>query len=528
MELILGYEILESYKRLPYKTWYAFAEFIDNSTQSYRNHRVDLDGMYKKKQDMLTVEISYANNTRNKYGFVRIKDNAYGMDEEDLQNAMTLGKRPAISNERSKYGLGLKTAAFWFGNAWSIETTQKGSRKMLTISVDLHKILKDEETYYQKHKKQSPGKPIQQFRPNLKITSRPCSSEEHGTTLTITDLVRTINSQTAKNSVEYLQSIYRMDLQKETLYLEFQGSPLTWSQEDIDKRLLTDVEGKKFKRQLKFKVNGKLVEGWAGILKSGSKASGGFSLIQADRVIVGYPKNYRNSLLFGSEDGGRNDLTNQRLTGELNLDERFGVSHTKDQILFADDEEDQLDKELFKKLADYKKEANTPNKARGISGDTGPTESNFDFGSAIETVITNLNTDSLRDVLLNKSFLPEKAIIKTNEETIKRLLKAKHKDYKYILEGVSIIVILSEDSSPWDPYLIVRPLGGSKRINVVINVNHPYWMELADNNSRFNFLLSCIYDGVSEWKAGFKLHRLDPDTIKTIKDSLLRLELTTV
>ena len=96
-----------------------------------------------------------------------------------------------------------------------------------------------------------------------------------------------------------------------------------------------------------------------------------------------------------------------------------------------------------------------------------------------------------------------------------------------MLDGISIVVILSEDSSPYDPYLIVRPLGKAKRINIVINVNHPYWMELADNNSRFNFLLSCIYDGVSEWKAGFILNRLDPDTIKQIKDSLLRLEINT-
>jgi hypothetical protein len=88
-----------------------------------------------------------------------------------------------------------------------------------------------------------------------------------------------------------------------------------------------------------------------------------------------------------------------------------------------------------------------------------------------------------------------------------------------------IQVILSDNSSPYDPYLIVRPLGGEQRIDIVLNINHPYWIDLEDNNSRFNFLLSCVYDGVAEWKAGFRLHRLDPDTIKSIKDSLLRLEL---
>lgn len=521
MELILGYEILESYKRLPYKTWFAFAEFIDNSTQSYRNNHIELNRYYEEEESMLTVQIAYKNSNKKQEGFIEIIDNAYGMNLNDLQNAMTLGKKPLISNERSKYGLGLKTAAFWFGNKWTIETTQKGSAEMLSVSIDLHKILKEEEAYYKNFKKKFPNKPVQQFRPDLKITSKKCLKNEHGTTLRIIDLVRTISGTNANNSIDYLQSIYRIDLQNELLYLEFQGTPLTWNQEDIDRRLLRDNEGEKYKRELNFKINGKSVKGWAGILESGSKASGGFSLIQSDRVIVGYPKNYRNSLIFGSEDGGRNDLTNQRLTGELNLDERFGVSHTKDQILFADDEEDLLDNALFDKLADYKKESNIPHKTRAKK----ETENNFDFESAVKNVIENLKTDAFKDVLLKKTVLPEKAIVKSNEETVKRVLKAKHKSFTYLIDGISIIVILSEDSSPYDPYLIVRPLGGEKKINIAINVNHPYWMELADNNSRFNFLLSCIYDGVSEWKAGFLLHRLDPDTIKFIKDSLLRLEL---
>lgn len=520
MELILGYEILESYKRLPYKVWFAFAEFIDNSTQSYRNNKKKLDAWYESEDDVLTVTISYKNETKKQRGFVEIVDNAFGMNEEDLKNAMILGRKPLIANERSKYGLGLKTAAFWFGNRWSIETTQKGSEEMLSISVDLHKILKEEQEYYKRAKDKN-SKAVTQFRPKLLIKRTKCNKNQHGTTIKITDLVRPINSQANKNTVDYLQSIYRIDLQNETLYLEFQGTPLTWNSKDINDRLLSDSKGKKYIRKINFKVNGKSVVGWAGILNRGSKSSGGFALLQADRVIVGYPRNYKNPLLFGSEEGGRNDLTNQRLTGELKLDERFGVSHTKDQILFEDDEEEILDRQLFKSLADYKKESNIPHKSRGAD----PTETNFDFESAVKTVIENLKTPPFKDVLIRKSVLPQKALIKTNQETVERVLKSKHKSFTYLIEGISVVVVLSNQSSPWDPYLIVRPLGGSKKITVVININHPYWMELSDNKSRFNFLLSCIYDGVSEWKAGFVLNRLDPDTIKSIKDSLLRLEL---
>lgn len=520
MELILGYEILESYKRLPYKAWYAFAEFIDNSTQSYRNHKEEMDAWFKADNGMLTVSVSYSNKKTS--GYVKIVDNAYGMNLEDLQNALTIGKKPAIANERSKFGLGLKTAAFWFGNSWTIKTTQKGSTEMFVVSINLNDILSQEKKYYKDFAEEHPGEPLEQFRPELKIDTEVCDVNEHGTTLEIYDLVRTINAQTARNCVEYLQSIYRVDLQNEILYLEFQDKPLSWNQKEIDNNLLKDSTGKIFKRDLDFEINGKKISGWAGILAKGSRPQGGFSLIQADRVIVGYPRNYRNSLIFGAEDGGRNDLTNQRLTGELILDEDFGVSHTKDQILFVDDEEDDLDKALFELLADYKKESNTTFKSRGVKEEA---EENFDFEMAVESVIENLNSKAFQDVLLNNTILPTEAIEQTNNETIDRLLRIGSSTYEYSIDGITIRVILSENSSPYDPYLIVRPLGGEDRIDIVININHPYWMDLGDNNSRFNFLLSCIYDGVAEWKAGFRLHRLDPDTIKMIKDSLLRLEL---
>ena len=521
MELILGYELLQSYKRLPYKAWYAFAEFIDNSTQSYRNNHVQLDEWFANDGEMLTVNITYANTTKRSPGFIKIEDNAFGMNLRNLQDALTLGKKPEIANERSKYGLGLKTAAFWFGNIWKIETTQRGSTEMFTVTVDLNEILQQEVQYYEKFRNEHPGEALQQFRPVLNISTGECDINYHGTILTISELVRTINAQTATNCIEYLQSIYRVDLKNDILYLEFQGNPLVWSQTDIDRKLDIGSDGEVLKRPLKFEINGKKITGWAGILASGAKKAGGFSLLQADRVIVGYPRNYKNSLIFGPEDGGRNDLTNQRLTGELILDEKFGVSHTKDQILFEDDEEDELDKALFTELEDYKRFSNIPHKARGKQ----ETDSNFDFESAVKTVINNLNSPAFQDVLLNTTILSEEAIVKTNEETVTRLLRTQHSSYVYILGGISIMVILSDNSSAFDPYLIVRPLGGQNRIDVVVNVNHPYWMDLADNNSRFSFLLSCIYDGVAEWKAGFLLNRLDPNTIKIIKDTLLRLEL---
>jgi hypothetical protein len=126
---------------------------------------------------------------------------------------------------------------------------------------------------------------------------------------------------------------------------------------------------------------------------------------------------------------------------------------------------------------------------------------------------------------LRKSILPKEIIEVTNSETIDRLLGEEYSSFEFDVDKIKVRIILSENSSPHDPYLIVRPAGGNNILDIVININHPYWIELGDNSSRFHFLVNCIYDGVSEWKAEFLLHQLDPDTIKMIKDSLLRLPL---
>jgi hypothetical protein len=514
MQLILGYETLQSYQRLSYKPWYALAEFVDNSTQSYRNHKGELQKIYAEEETQLTVSITYGSG---KAKFIKIVDNAFGMSHDELRNALTLGKKPEIDTERSMYGLGLKTAAFWFGDSWSIETTKYGESKFYTVNVDLQQILNDEKEHYEKLKKDK-KEPVQ-FVPNLPITEHDCDPVSHGTTVTITSLKKTIAPQTAKNCIEYLQSIYRIDLQNNELNLEFQDQVLSWDTKQIEETLLTDsVTGEKYKREFEFEISGKRVFGWAGILKNGARKLAGFSLLQADRVIMGYPSNYKPTLLFGDEFGGTNNLVNQRLLGELRLD-GFDVSHTKDQILFKNDEEEELNQALYEKLGDLKEIAQDFR----LRGDK--EEENFDFLGAIHETFKNLSTPTFKDAVFQARVLPEEIIEKTNEEVLARIIKLNPNEFNYTLDDLNIKVLVSDESSPYDPYLIVKTSPDGTSLTIFINKNHPYWRELGDHKSIYNFLLSCLYDGVSEWKARFLAKSLSPDTIKLIKDHFLRLPL---
>ena len=96
IELYIGPEIIRSYKRLSYTKWHALAEFVDNSTQSY---------MDNTEGPVLTVSIRYSSSGN---GSLIIEDNAMGMSEEELANALHIGKVPEITSGRSEFGMGMK------------------------------------------------------------------------------------------------------------------------------------------------------------------------------------------------------------------------------------------------------------------------------------------------------------------------------------------------------------------------------------------------------------------------------------
>ncbi|MGH9044701.1 MAG: hypothetical protein ACRDVP_07720, partial [Acidimicrobiales bacterium] len=81
--------------------------------------------------------------------------------------------------------------------------------------------------------------------------------------------------------------------------------------------------------------------------------------------------------VFGQIEGS-NDLVNQRLTGEINLD-GFEVSHTKDDIQWMGDEEDQVQDQLKEICADYRDSA-LKHRSTKDPGSGGPSELDIQTG----------------------------------------------------------------------------------------------------------------------------------------------------
>src|SRR5438309_10610438 len=96
LPLRLGYSVIRSYKRLSYRPWTALAEFVDNSTESYRLNRRVLNKAFSAKNGALTVSIEYDRQAQT----LEVSDDAMGMSLQELTHALEIGARPLASTGR--------------------------------------------------------------------------------------------------------------------------------------------------------------------------------------------------------------------------------------------------------------------------------------------------------------------------------------------------------------------------------------------------------------------------------------------
>lgn len=499
MDFQLAHNLIASYKRLSYKSWYALAEFVDNSTQAYFNNREVMDSQLKLENTNLTVNIEYDRDL----DMIRITDNSIGMNREELSKAMTLGLRPENNSGRSQYGLGMKTAACWFGNSWFIKTSKLGEDYGVRVDVDVQQIA-DGNTELPENRYQE-------------------DINEHYTIIEIRNLNSKLRTRTISKIKEYLKSMYRFDFEDYALRLYWQNELLTW--DNLKEQLYLTQNGEPFCIDFEFKIEDKAVSGWVGVLGKGysGRQKAGFSIIQARRVIQGLPGGYKPATIFGDQDDGRNDLINQRITGEIFLD-GFAVSHTKDEILFQGNEEDELED----KLKEVSEEAIYL--ARNIRfTHENSTKQNMLRGfteSAVDSLTKELQSDVVNDYVAVVSPPPEDIIAKS----YKRVEESITSDNDAYLEakvghGNSVITVnvYFSSNSEFEPYAIIELDPQKDRLNIVVNSLHPYFSEFDNSEMVLNFVRHCVYDGISEWKAIKITGELKPNTVKYIKDGLLRL-----
>lgn len=325
--------VYATYKRLSYQPWTAIAEFVDNSTQSFYDHKDEL--MSQKYAKGLNITIKYIEDTV-EGDRLEIIDDAYGMEWTDFQRAVVLDRPPQNTSGRNEFGMGLKTAACWFGSLWSVESTQLNSttKYYTEINVDELGKYKTEE---------------------INVREETVSKKDHFTKIVIRKLnKRIVGPRTIGKVKDLLSSIYREDLRTGLVRITYNGSALQFKEPPV----YVDENSKIWEKDVFFTVQheGKelSVKGFIAIRIPGSVKDAGFTLIRRGRVIVGgSEKNYRPTELFGDA----NSYAWQRMYGELHMD-NWPVTQAKDGFDWHNSglEEAFID-ELSKYTQDYRKKA---------------------------------------------------------------------------------------------------------------------------------------------------------------------------
>ena len=329
----------------------------------------------------------------------------------------------------------------------------------------------------------------------------------------IYDHHREFKGRTIGKIKDYLKSMYRQDFRNGSLSLFYNDELLAW--DEFESRLRFNRAGEPYKKEFWFEVNGKVVYGWAGILDRGARSDSGFSILHSDRVVLGWPDAWRPERIFGLN---RNDLINQRLLGEIHLDE-FEVTHTKDNIQWYGDDQELVEKELEKQIGNLISTARTPWKDQEDPRGPSPGE--------VDVAIAGLRDELLSPEMIDKieiTVLPEEEAL---SETLGRIAEpvksSRQPDIRAVLGQIEVwVYIVSTDFGPNDPYVICEA-GQDGKIIVIINMRHPHVLYVEGEQGLINYFRHCVYDAVAEWQAQRLRSRLDPNTIKTLKDQLLRV-----
>ncbi|MEG0835116.1 MAG: ATP-binding protein [Christensenellaceae bacterium] len=316
--------ILNVFSRLSYKPWYAIAEFVDNSTQSYISNIEVLNELADFDRLVIVVKYNPITNT------LRITDNAYGMELSNFKDAIILDSRNSQQTGRNEFGMGLKTAASWFGNVWSVTSSQLGSSNRYSATVDIPSLKSNGLNSVEIHRE----------------TAR---EEEHGTEILISDVTKKITGRTIGKIRDLLSSMYRRDINNRHIEVWFNDEPIVFAKYPI----LTNFRGKSWKKQLDFVVcfQGKqyIITGFVAIMNPGSFSKAGFALFRQDRVVIGgTDNNYKPTQIFGQAQSQRS----LKLFGELNMND-FPVNQAKDGFIWDDGLEEAFVDALKENIQEY-------------------------------------------------------------------------------------------------------------------------------------------------------------------------------
>ena len=474
--------ILNVFSRLSYKPWYAIAEFVDNSTQSYISHQEELDN--DEFFEKLVVYVNYDSEENT----LSIVDNAYGMEIDRFKDAIILDSRNETQSGRNEFGMGLKTAASWFGNVWTVKSTQYGSNNCYVATVDIPKLKENNLN-------------------SIEIHRSHVNSKKHGTEIIIEQVTKKITGPRTIGKIRnLLSSMYRRDINNRNIEIWFNGMPIEFE----DYPILTNFRENDWKKDLDFRVQfldrEYRVTGFVAIRDPGSYSKSGFALFRQDRVVIGGDDaNYKPKDIFVQAQS----QISLKLFGELNMDD-FPVNQAKDGFIWDDGLEEEFIDELKANIQEYIKIAELSKKDRDAESqysDEKSEELHKDVENAIQNAFNN-DFDNIDDNEESSFYEEDDALVSGEDDNLvlednnNLVLEEDDSDYQqYIKDDIEVETeekIIGPDRdytikiSPVEKVdFVVKWAKGNNnywieyknyepdKYDVIINIEHPFFMPFS-------------------------------------------------
>ncbi len=323
-----GVGVYRHFRGYDLDAWTCLGEYVDNSLGSYEHPDTK---KYLKKINALNRHLNVTIYRDTEKRSIRIKDNAGGIPDHELERALKIGDRPAYAQGYNEFGVGMKMASFWFCSSWTITTSALGETDEKVIEFDVDEI----ERHNKKTLDIQRTKKVSADLAYTEIELRNIYSEHWPSGKTIPKIF------------DHLSSMYRRMTAKQKLKLIFNDDGkekhLEFNHPAIDESpYVNDPNGEPelWKVDIDFHKGNKQIFGWVGILKKSSGVDAGFTLLRRNRVIEGQDRSWKPNKKDSANNGiwSGNSEPKARLFGEFNF-RGFEVSNNKSVINWGLDSE---------------------------------------------------------------------------------------------------------------------------------------------------------------------------------------------
>lgn len=304
--------VYQVFRHISNKAHNALAEYVDNSISSFNKHIDILKPL--NPNGRVRVDITITDD------YIQIKDNAFGIEEENYQRAFELARVPLDATGLNEFGMGMKVSSIWLSNHWVVESKAFGERLKKIFVFDLEEVLETEKT-------------------DVEVEEIPANDDEHYTIITLTKLSQFRPTTRQISGIKkHLCSIYSQFIREGIVDIYVNDDLLVYQEPKILRAPHYKNGGKSIEWRMNINYsfgNGQSVKGFVAILEQMSNnENNGFLLFRRGRTIgTSSDEKYRPKCLCG--DVGSPQY--KRIFGELEI-EGFDVSFTKN----AFNEDDQF------------------------------------------------------------------------------------------------------------------------------------------------------------------------------------------